>query len=75
MGFNRRKLEDQRRDPPRLAMAGNKIWGGVFSGGEQELAMRLSLFILTVFVAVACIEKSAEAQNGAWCAYYDTGER
>ena len=35
--------------------------------------MRLLLFILTVFVAVACIEKSAEAQNGAWCAYYDTG--
>jgi hypothetical protein len=35
--------------------------------------MKFSVFILTVFAAVACIEKPAEAQNGAWCAYYDGG--
>jgi Protein of unknown function (DUF3551) len=35
--------------------------------------MRLSLFILAVFAAIVCIEKLAVAQNGAWCAYYDTG--
>jgi hypothetical protein len=33
--------------------------------------MRLSLFILGVFAAIVCIEKSAEAQNGAWCLYQD----
>jgi hypothetical protein len=33
--------------------------------------MRLSLFILTVFAAVTCIEKPAVAQNGAWCLYQD----
>jgi hypothetical protein len=31
--------------------------------------MRLLLFILGVFVAVVCIEKPADAQNGAWCIY------
>jgi len=31
--------------------------------------MRLLLFILGVFAAVVCIEKPAEAQNGAWCMY------
>jgi uncharacterized protein DUF3551 len=31
--------------------------------------MRLSLFILGVFAAVVCIEKPADAQNGAWCIY------
>ena len=36
--------------------------------------MRLSLFILGIFAAIACIENPAEAQNGAWCAYYDTGD-
>jgi hypothetical protein len=36
--------------------------------------MRLSLFIVTVLVAVAWIEKPADAQNGAWCAYYNTGD-
>jgi hypothetical protein len=30
--------------------------------------MRLSLFILGVFAAVACAERPAEAQK--WCAYY-----
>ena len=35
--------------------------------------MRLSIFILGVFVAVVCTEKSADAQS-AWCAYYDTGD-
>jgi hypothetical protein len=29
--------------------------------------MRLLLFILGVFVAVVCVEKPADAQNGAWC--------
>ena len=33
--------------------------------------MRLLLFILGVFVAVVCIEKPADAQNGAWCLYQD----
>jgi hypothetical protein len=31
--------------------------------------MRLLLFILGVLAAVVCIEKPAEAQNGAWCMY------
>ena len=35
--------------------------------------MRLLLFILGVFAAIVCIEKPAEAQNGAWCAYYNDG--
>jgi hypothetical protein len=29
--------------------------------------MRLLLFILGVFVAVVCVDKPADAQNGAWC--------
>ena len=29
--------------------------------------MRLSLFILGAFAAVVCIQKSADAQNDAWC--------
>jgi Protein of unknown function (DUF3551) len=34
--------------------------------------MRLSLFILLVITATVCInEKSADAQNGAWCLYQD----
>jgi|SRR6516164_9825178 hypothetical protein len=32
--------------------------------------MRLLLLITGVFVAVLCIEKSAEAQNYLWCAEY-----
>jgi hypothetical protein len=32
--------------------------------------MRLLLFILGVFAAVVCIEKSAEAN---WCAHYNMG--
>ena len=36
--------------------------------------MRVSLSILGIFAAIVCIEKPAEAQNGAWCAYYDTGD-
>jgi hypothetical protein len=35
--------------------------------------MRISIFILGVFVAVACAERPAEAQNYAWCAYYNFG--
>jgi len=31
--------------------------------------MSLSLFILGVFAVISCIEKPAEAQNGAWCIY------
>jgi hypothetical protein len=34
--------------------------------------MRLSLFILGVFIAIFCIEKPAKAaQNHPWCAYYN----
>ena len=32
--------------------------------------MRLLLFILGVFAAVACFKKPAEAQDYPWCAYY-----
>jgi hypothetical protein len=35
----------------------------------QEPAMRLLLIIVGAFAAIVCIEKSAEAQNGAWCLY------
>jgi hypothetical protein len=35
--------------------------------------MRLSTFTLGVFVAVICAERSAEAQNYPWCAYYNMG--
>jgi Protein of unknown function (DUF3551) len=31
--------------------------------------MRIFLFIFGVFAAVVCLEKSAAAQNNAWCAY------
>jgi hypothetical protein len=33
--------------------------------------MRLLLFVSGVFAAVVCIEKPAEAENGAWCLYQD----
>jgi len=33
--------------------------------------MRLSMFMLGLFLGVALIEKQAEAQNYPWCAYYD----
>jgi hypothetical protein len=36
--------------------------------------MRLLLIILGAFAAIVWIAKPAEAQDGAWCAYYDTGE-
>jgi len=36
--------------------------------------MRLFLAIVGAFVAVLSIAKPAEAQNGAWCAYYNTGD-
>ena len=32
--------------------------------------MRILLFILGVFAAVACFKKPAEAQDYPWCAYY-----
>jgi hypothetical protein len=38
-----------------------------------EAAMRLLLFMSGVFAAIVCIEKPAEAQNGAWCGYYNGG--
>jgi hypothetical protein len=38
------------------------------------VALRLLLIIVSAFAAIICIEKSAEAQNGAWCAYYNTGD-
>jgi hypothetical protein len=41
--------------------------------GEYTLTMKLSLFILGFLAAVVCIDKPAEAQNSAWCAYYDMG--
>ena len=31
--------------------------------------MRLFVFTLGIFAAIICIEKPAEAQNGAWCLY------
>jgi Protein of unknown function (DUF3551) len=31
--------------------------------------MKFSVFILTVFAAVVCIDRPADAQNGAWCIY------
>ena len=31
--------------------------------------MRLLLIIVTAFAAIVCIERPAEAQNGAWCLY------
>jgi hypothetical protein len=33
--------------------------------------MRLLLVIVGAFAAIVCIEKPAEAQNGAWCLYQD----
>jgi hypothetical protein len=30
--------------------------------------------MLVVFTVIVCIEKPAAAQNGAWCAYYNTGD-
>ena len=36
--------------------------------------MRLPLLMLVVFTVIVCIEKPAAAQNGAWCAYYNTGD-
>ena len=36
--------------------------------------MRILLFILVVLAAGVCVEKPAKAQNGAWCAYYNTGD-
>lgn len=31
--------------------------------------MKLLLFMLGFLAAIVCIEKPAEAQNGAWCLY------
>lgn len=36
--------------------------------------MRISLFVLGAFAAIVCIAKPGKAQNGAWCAYYNTGD-
>jgi hypothetical protein len=33
--------------------------------------MRLLLITVVAFAAIVCIEKSAAAQNGGWCAYYN----
>jgi hypothetical protein len=33
--------------------------------------MKLSLFILGVFVAVICAKRPVEAQEYPWCAYYN----
>jgi len=41
---------------------------------KVPLKITFSLFIVGVFAAVVCIEKPAEAQNGAWCAYYNDGD-
>jgi hypothetical protein len=35
--------------------------------------MKLSLFVLGVFAAVACAERPAAAQDYPWCVYYDFG--
>ena len=36
--------------------------------------MRFLLIIVGAFAAIVYIEKPAEAQNGAWCVYYNTGD-
>jgi hypothetical protein len=36
--------------------------------------MRLFAIIVSALAAVVCIEKSAEARNGGWCAYYNMGD-
>ena len=36
--------------------------------------MRFALIIPAAFAAAVCIVTSAEAQNGAWCAYYNLGK-
>jgi hypothetical protein len=36
--------------------------------------MRLLLIIVGALAAIVCIERSAQAQNGGWCAYYNLGE-
>ena len=41
---------------------------------QVEAVISKAAFILGVFAAVICIEKPAKAQNGAWCAYYNTGD-
>jgi len=35
---------------------------GSFSGGEYDLTMRLSLFVLGIFAAIVCIASPASAQ-------------
>jgi hypothetical protein len=39
-------------------------------GGPLDAAVKFSLFITGVFVAILCIGTPAEAQNYPWCAYY-----
>ena len=41
--------------------------------GRPARSMLLQLIVVGAFAAIVFIEKPAEAQNGAWCAYYDTG--
>jgi hypothetical protein len=36
--------------------------------------VRISLFIPAAFVVLVGIAESAQAQNDAWCAYYDLGK-
>src|SRR5215472_11334265 len=36
-----------------------------------EPRLRLALFVLGVIAAIVCVNKPAEAQNGAWCLYTD----
>jgi Protein of unknown function (DUF3551) len=53
------------------AMTRNKTMGLAFSArGQWEVAMRILLFIVGVFVTILFIEKPAEAQNYPWCAEY-----
>ena len=36
-----------------------------------EPHLRLALFVLGVIAVIVCVNKPAEAQNGAWCLYTD----
>lgn len=39
-----------------------------------RVAMRRLLIIVGALAAIVCIENPAKAQNGTWCAYYNTGD-
>jgi hypothetical protein len=66
-GRTGRSLAGPIRNPPRLiAREQQTITVVVINRGHYEAAMKLSLFILGVFAAVACAERPAEAQDYPW---------